>query len=231
MHLLRTHLNTLLFLVLLCIPAVHAAPREDISLLPKYGMQEKNEVQKAADARFLANMDEQFHGDRNAAAQAVAESGWQALRANDPVTAMRRYNQSWLLDAKNPRALWGMAALQGQVGRLDESLQLFAEAEPLARADIDFAVDQASTLGLAAAQSQEGEQKKARFEEAFARFAQAHERAPEHTLNLQKWAITLFYAADFNGAWSKIKLAEATPRAAELDQKFVAALQAKMPRP
>jgi hypothetical protein len=67
--------------------------------------------------------------------------------------------------------------------------------------------------------------------EALGRFAQLHEKAPQHILNLQNWAITLYLVGDYAGAWRKIVLAEATPRHAELDPKFLAALQSKMPRP
>jgi hypothetical protein len=71
----------------------------------------------------------------------------------------------------------------------------------------------------------------AMLRDAFARFARLHERAPDHTLNLQNWAITHFYAGNYAEAWKKVKLAEATPRRAELDRSFIAALQARMPRP
>jgi hypothetical protein len=50
-------------------------------------------------------------------------------------------------------------------------------------------------------------------------------------LNLQNWAIILFYTGDYGEAWKKIKLAEGAPRAGELDKNFVAALEKKMPRP
>jgi len=36
---------------------------------------------------------------------------------------------------------------------------------------------------------------------------------------------------NFSEAWGKIKLAEAAPRANELDRGFIAALEKKMPRP
>ena len=50
-------------------------------------------------------------------------------------------------------------------------------------------------------------------------------------MNLQNWVVTLYYVGNYAEAWKKVKLAEATPRRAELDPGFIAALQAKMPRP
>jgi tetratricopeptide (TPR) repeat protein len=69
------------------------------------------------------------------------------------------------------------------------------------------------------------------LKDAFKRYKQLYQRAPQNILNLQNWAIILFYKGDYAEAWKKIKLAEAAPRGNELDQQFVAKLQSKMPRP
>ena len=43
-------------------------------------------------------MDEDYHGDRKKASDDMAVRGWQYLRAGDHSDAMRRFNQSWLLN-------------------------------------------------------------------------------------------------------------------------------------
>jgi hypothetical protein len=48
---------------------------------------------------------------------------------------------------------------------------------------------------------------------------------------LQNWAIVLYYTGNYTKAWEKIKMAEAAPRGNELDKRFIAELQSKMPRP
>ncbi|RQW84452.1 MAG: hypothetical protein EHM79_13830 [Geobacter sp.] len=116
-----------------------------------------------------------------------------------------------------------MAAIQAGSGKLNESLRLFAEAESLVGGDIDLTADYA--LGIIGAQNRNN----ALLNDAFAWFARVHEMAPQNTLYLQNFAITLFYAGNYAEAWKK--LAEATPRCAEIDQNFVAELQSKMPRP
>ena len=93
--------------------------------------------------------------------------------------------------------------------------------------DIDFAADYAKALGIAGAQNRND----AMLKDAFARFARVYAQSPQHTLNLQNWAITLFYVGNYAEAWRKIKMAEVTPRSAELDQRFILALEGKMPRP
>jgi tetratricopeptide (TPR) repeat protein len=200
---------------------------QDINLLPKFGGQAKNDAQKMADEKFLASIDGYYKGDRKKAAEEAAARGWQFLRQGNAPDAMRRFNQAWLLDSSNGSALWGMAAFEAGSGKLNESLALFAEADRIVGGDIDFAADYAKALGIAGAQGKN----QAMLNDAFTRFAHVHQKAPQHTLNLQNWAITLFYVGNFAEAWKKFKLAEATPRHAELDPRFLAALQSKMPRP
>lgn len=207
--------------------AFQSVSAQDLSLLPKYGQVAKNEAQRKADADFLAAIDKEYKGDRKKASQDAAARGWLALRKNDMEEAMRRFNQAWLLDAGNAQSVWGMGAVAGSIGELRQAVALFEEADPKLSADIDFAADYARALGMAGAEWRD----QAVLQKALARFAQVHARAPQHTLNLQNWAITLFYTGDFAGAWQKVQLAEKTPRASELDPAFIAALQQKMPRP
>jgi tetratricopeptide (TPR) repeat protein len=200
---------------------------QDLSVLPKYGSVQKNEAQLASDARFVAAVDEQYKGDRKKASQETSARGWQFLRQGNAGDAMRRFNQAWLLDNSNGVALWGMAAVSGGTQKFSEAVKLFAEAEPRIGGDIDFSVDYAKTIGIAGVASKD----KVLIDDAFSRFARLYERAPQHVLNLQNWAVTLFYVGNYSEAWRKVKLAEAAPRGNELDQNFISALQNKMPRP
>jgi len=203
-----------------------SAMAQDISLLPKYGGQTKTEAQQAADARFLEQIDKGFKGDRRQAASEVAKAGWQLLRTRQMPDAMRRFNQAWLLDPHNGISLWGMAVLEADQGRADSSLALFREAESATGNDLQFAVDEARAISFAALAKQD----KALMQEALTRFSNVHARAPQHTANLQNWAIALFETGDYAAAWDKIKLAEATPGVAEIDPGFVKALTEKMAR-
>jgi len=69
------------------------------------------------------------------------------------------------------------------------------------------------------------------LKDAFDRFERVYQRAPQNTLNLQNWAATLFSIAKYSEAWAKVKLAEATANKGDLDPRFLAALQSRMPRP
>lgn len=224
MLIFRSLLLSLLFAV---GSTCQGALAQDINLQPKYGSVPKNEAQRAADAKFLASIDDYYKGNRKKAAKDASARGWQFLRQGNIPDAMRRFNQAWLIDNASGSALWGMAAIQSDAGKIAESLKLFAEAEGIVGGDIDFSVDYAKALGFAGAETKND----ALIKDAFVRFERLYERDPQHTLNLQNWAITLFYVGNYAEAWKKIKLAEATPRYAELDPNFLADLQRKMPRP
>jgi tetratricopeptide (TPR) repeat protein len=70
------------------------------------------------------------------------------LRQSDIATAVRRFNQSWLLDADNGAAYWGFAAV---VATRDRDLRcagaLFDKAILLLPADADLHVDHSRFLG------------------------------------------------------------------------------------
>ena len=199
----------------------------DPRLFPKFGNIKKTAQQVAADEKFLADSDSQSGGDRVKAAEIVASRGWDAFRAGDRVTAMYRWNQAWMLDNCNGTALWGFAIDQYERQKPEEAMALLSEAERGVGGDVDFLADKARMLSLEGLRTRDDRLMK----DAFAVFAEVNRKAPEHTMNLQNWAIALFYSARYAEAWEKIKLAEATPRKYELDRRFVAELESKMKRP
>ena len=221
-------MHTLRFLLVMVAGLVFSiVPAQELDLQPKYGVQPKNEAQLAADAAFIAAIDEQYEGDRRKASDDIAGRGWQLLRQGNRPEAMKRFNQAWLVDHSSGVALWGMAVVQSVSGKHDQALRLFSEAERLIGDDIDFAADHAKAVGFAGALTKN----KALLNDGFSRFSNVFEAAPQHTQNLQNWAMVLYYRGNYAEAWAKVKLAEATPRHAELDAKFLAALRNRMPRP
>jgi tetratricopeptide (TPR) repeat protein len=209
------------------ILCANPARADDRNVLPKYGSLPKTKEQIAADERFVSAIDEQYRGDRNKASADLAARGWQYLAGGNPADAMRRFNQAWLLNNSNGTALWGMGAIQASSGKFDDSLKLLAEAEKFVGNDINFSVDYAKALGMAGAKIGDD----ALLKDAFDRFERVYQRAPDNALNLQNWAMTLFSIGKYSDAWAKVKLAEATPNKGDLDPRFLAALQSRMPRP
>src|SRR3954463_14504304 len=122
---------------------------EDRNLLPKYGSLPKADWQKAADDAYITATDEEYHGDRKKASMDTAMRGWQYLAGGDLEDAMRRFNQAWLLNNRNGVALWGMAAVETEWEKYEESLKLFAEAEKFVGKEVNFSVDYSRAVGLA----------------------------------------------------------------------------------
>lgn len=216
-----------LLLIATLILSANVASAQDRNLLPKYGSLPKLKWQEEADAKFIAAMDEEYHGDRNKASMDMAARGWQYLHAGDHADAMRRFNQAWLLNNNNGAALWGMAAVEAGSGKTDDSLKLFAEAEKFESSEFNFSVDYAKSLGMAGVTRKDD----ALLKDAFDRFGRIYQQAPQRTDNLENWAWTLFSVGRYSEAWAKVKLAEAAPNKGNLDPRFVAALQSRMPRP
>ena len=226
MQLLTRFISAAVCTLLLSLPLAFASDKE-INLLPKYGSLPKSEQAQEADRRFIANIDEHFNGDRGKASREIAMKGWEYLRSGDLSSAMRRFNQAWLLDAKNPQALWGMAAVVGGQGEVDQALALFREAEAIDGNNIDLAVDGTRMMSYAAVHRKEP----ALMSEAMARFERISQQAPNHPVNWQNWAIALYFVGDYAASWEKIARMEALGPFSLKDTRFIDALAAKMPRP
>src|SRR5918996_3860410 len=79
--------------------------------LPMFGQPKipRPENLKQADEAFIRDSTLRY-GNRQAASNALAAQGWTAIRAKQADLAMQRFNQAWLLNAKNYNAFWGFGA-------------------------------------------------------------------------------------------------------------------------
>jgi len=134
---------------------------------------------------------------------------------------------SLALEQQQRHSSLGDGAIEASAGKFDDSLKLFAEAEKGVGSQLNFSVDYAKALGKAGAAKGDD----ALLKDAYDRFDHIYQRAPQNTLNLQNWAITLSSVGRYSDAWAKVKLAESTPNKAFLDPRFLANLESKMPRP
>lgn len=93
-----------------------------INLIPMYGYPniEKTPFQKLTDKTFIETLTTDF-GSRENASMEFAGIAWRSYRAGDYSTAIRRFNQSWLLNPDNYIAHWGFASLLFDEGKTDEA--------------------------------------------------------------------------------------------------------------
>ncbi|MFV0537569.1 MAG: tetratricopeptide repeat protein [Dysgonomonas sp.] len=101
----KTLIFFVLFFLSLYISAQPFRPdvpcKDGLNLLPMYGNMEKCAQQLKLDSEFLSNCDREY-SDRKTACEAHLEMGWKYMHQGDNDTAMKRFNQAWLLDKKNP---------------------------------------------------------------------------------------------------------------------------------
>jgi tetratricopeptide (TPR) repeat protein len=91
---------------------------------PMYGEVPQSEAFKKLDELFIQSATEQF-GSREKASQAHIKFGWKYFYNDSLVLAMKRFNQAWLLDAEQPDAYFGFAALTEMKGNKEEAKRYY----------------------------------------------------------------------------------------------------------
>jgi len=111
-----------------------AMANEDISLQPEYGNVEKTESQKTDDENFKKDIVEYYKGDTNIASKKMSDLGFTYLyEKGDFVTAMRRFNQAYMLNSKNADAYYGFGTIffnLGAMGKAREQYDKGLEFDP-----------------------------------------------------------------------------------------------------
>lgn len=98
--------------------------------IPLWEGVQKNEQMLAADKKLIESVRESTNGNLQAGARRAIELGWQAFENKDFETAIRRFNQAWLLDPENPAIYWGFALVTHLRGEpLATVERWFAETE------------------------------------------------------------------------------------------------------
>lgn len=107
---------------------------EDPSLQPEYGNIQKDEEQKEADKKFVHELLGEYNGDKKLAGDKMIELGFQYLyQKRDLVTAMRRFNQAFLVNPKNADLYYGFGTVYFNLGAMDEARKQYdtgLEIEP-----------------------------------------------------------------------------------------------------
>lgn len=119
---------------------------------PMYGLKEKTAQQKRADDEYVRMMTRGGRS-RQEAADVAAKNAWNVFYGGDKATAIRRFNQAWLLDPHNQLALWGFAVISIDRGDWDGALRYYRMAlesgppNPRLQRDYELALRQTDKLG------------------------------------------------------------------------------------
>ena len=96
----------------------------EINLRPEYGNVLKSRGQLDEDKTFIDVVLKQDTTHRKGSEHLV-KLGFSYLSKGDMETAMKRFNQAWLLDPKNENAYWGYGAIYGAFGDYDTAIIQF----------------------------------------------------------------------------------------------------------
>ncbi|WP_299336351.1 tetratricopeptide repeat protein [uncultured Psychroserpens sp.] len=100
--------------------------QNDISLRPEYGNVEKNDAQKKSDATFKEKILEFYKNDTIAASKKMSDLGFKYLYdKGDLVSAMRRFNQAYILNSKNDQAYYGFGSVYFNLGAMNEAREQY----------------------------------------------------------------------------------------------------------
>lgn len=226
---LRLALPLALFLLLGATPGYAQSAKPD-NTQPMYGGVPRSACYQAADEAFLADMTRQF-GSREKAAENAAQLGWQYFYRGDRDTAIKRFNQAWLLVPESPDAFWGFGVVMGSRGKYDESITLFERSRALSPKNSRMLVDFAfSLIWKVSNGSKSPSERDAAFARAHALLNEAEQLEPTYPLVYANRAILSYFQGDYATSWRNVDRARAIePRAVQ--EAFVRDLSSKMPRP
>jgi tetratricopeptide (TPR) repeat protein len=207
-----------------------------IDNVPMYGQPtiERPEVLKRADEEFIKQASEGI-GGREKASVVWWMQGDKFMAEGNLDYAMRRYNQSWLLNPNSFRASWGFGRVLLEQGQLDESLKHLEKATQLVDDQyqkVALLADTATAYSVKANRTvTENSKERAKY---FALANQHYEEStkldPNYPNSWRSWARSLYFEGRFAEAWGKVKTARSLG-APEFPPQFIKALEEKMPQP
>ena len=201
--------------------------------LPMYGGldRQSNPQLKAADEQFIANMVRDF-GSREKGSEASVEQGIRYYKRDDYVSAMRRFNQAWLLNPNNPDAFWGFAVVYHDKEQIREAKEMIDRALSLGLAKPTAIADAGRIYTLYAVftkPSLDATMKSQLFSRSDELFGKADSASPNNDYIYGLWATAYYWRDEYAKAWQmvqKMRAAGGTPSGA-----FINMLRAKMPEP
>lgn len=164
----------------------------------------------------------------------AAKLGWKYFYGGDPDVAMKRFNQAWMFDRKNPEAYWGFGLIMGQRAaqaepekNLQESIRFLDMARKLDEKNGRIVGDLAfSHTLLGNVLTSEGKDGKAQFATAEKLFAQAYALDAKYPPISMNWSVLKFYSGDYPEA--KRLLAQAVSLGMKPDSAYVKELEGRV---
>jgi tetratricopeptide (TPR) repeat protein len=208
-----------------------------IDNIPMYGQPtvERPEALKRADAEFIAQVKQasEGHGGLEKASLAWWMKGEEYMKEGNLDYAMRRYNQSWLLNPNSFRPYWGFSRVLFQKGQLDESIKYLEKATQLVDDEFQKVAlfsDIATAYSIKANNTTNAPAERTKyFLLANQYFEDATKIDPKYPIPWRNWSQSLLFEGRYNEAWQKVNIARSL--GAQIPPQFIKILESKMPEP
>ena len=216
---------------------------------PMYGNKPFTEEQKRFNDQVV-NAVIAGAGSKQAALERTIKLAWQYFYKNDPDTAMKRFNQAWLIDPNNDEIFYGFGFLMSVQGKRDDAISLYKKAlalnpnHPMALANLARSYkDQAYALYGKKRLAEPDAEVKRVLSEALMLYEKASQAAisssalrltsldDELSYIYYQWAVALEFNGEYAKAWQKIKLSRKHDGAKLIEPGFIKELSQFMPEP
>ena len=207
-----------------------------IDNIPMYGQPdiERPEFLKDADEKFIERAVKGV-GSREEASVMWWLQGEKYMNEGNLDYAMRRYNQSWLLNPDNYQPYWGFGRVTLARGEYEESFKHFKRANEL----VDDPYEKPAVLADTAAayhrkakslpETSKAERQRY-FELANSHYRRSTEADPSYAHAWRSWAYSLYWLGEYEEAWGKVAKARAL-QPGSVSEEFLNRLRAAMPEP
>ncbi len=218
---------------LLLLAIAVTAHAQDPSLIPMYGGLDRqaDPVLKGADDALIEGTTKEF-GSRQAASRRFTDQGFQYYFRDDLQTAMRRFNQGWLLDPNNPDVFYGFMAILNDQGSYCESLRMGERAFELGlKRDVYTLADAGRVHALCAMLDKaiDDNIKSAYIKRSSEYFTEALKSQEDDQYVYGHWASASYALGDYAGAWRYVNLQK--QHGGRPGKQFLKMLKQKMPEP
>lgn len=153
------------------------------------------------------------------------------MAKGDTRTAIKRFNQAWLLTPDDGGVYWGFGVALGQQLQFDQSITMFTKSLELAPKNGRLLCDFAHTYaGKGIQKNISNEDKMLCFEKAIKLCQEASQLEPKYERAYSQWAAVLYYQENYADAWKMIHKAQALNRNS-VDERLLKDLTLKMSDP
>lgn len=223
----RGKIIILLILVVCCGVFLAVWKKVPINEIPMYGnIPPTPEVQKANE-RFFKEIESL--GTREEGAKKMIDLALIEYAKGDFKTAMKRYNQAWLLDPNNSQVFLGFGELMDRQGNNDKAIDYYKKSLEL---DPKNAIAMCQLATTSAKKALENKSKQD-FDQALILYEKAIDLAAESDYSgeigkiYEQWAMALFMNKNYADAWKKVKLSR--QHGNKINQEFIKDLSRAMP--